>query len=76
MAFVEVSDTGLGIAPEDLPHVFERYYRGRSAARSKGTGLGLAIVRAVIEAHKGSVTVESSEGEGTTFTLSLPAAKD
>ena len=74
-AFVEVSDNGIGIAAEDLPHVFEKYYRGRGAGRSKGTGLGLAIVRAVVEAHRGSVTVASREGEGTAFTVYLPAAR-
>ncbi len=72
-ALISVSDTGPGIAPQDLPHVFERFYRA-DAARSRasgGSGLGLAIVRALVEAHGGSVSVQSTMGEGTTFTVVL-----
>ena len=71
---VRVSDSGIGIAQESLPRIFERFYRV-DKARSKetgGTGLGLSIVRHVAEKHGGSVTVESSVGEGTTFTVRLP----
>jgi signal transduction histidine kinase len=70
--FVEVSDTGVGIAKEELPYVFDRYYRSRRSWARKGTGLGLAIVRAVAEAHGGKVTVESSLGKGSTFRVMLP----
>ncbi len=70
-----VSDTGPGIPPEDLPHVFERFYRAdRSRTRrgSSGFGLGLSIVRWIIEAHGGHVAVASKVGQGTTFTLYIP----
>ena len=70
---ITVSDTGEGIAPDVLPHVFERYYRGDGPrTRGTGTGLGLAIARAVTEAHGGTLSVESAVGEGTTFRLALP----
>ena len=69
----EVADTGEGIAPDVLPHVFERYYRGGGArTRGAGTGLGLAIARAVAVAHGGDLEVESVPGEGATFRLTLP----
>ncbi|PAP77627.1 sensor histidine kinase [Rubrivirga marina] len=68
-----VADTGEGIAPDVLEHVFERYYRGEGPrTRGTGTGLGLAIARAVAEAHGGTLAVESVPGEGATFRLSLP----
>lgn len=71
---IEVEDTGIGIPPEDLPRVFERFYRvekGRST-ETGGTGLGLAIVKHVAESHGGSVEVESKQGLGSRFTLILP----
>jgi two-component system sensor histidine kinase BaeS len=70
---VEVSDTGEGIRPEDLPHVFERFYRGeKSRSRTTGgSGLGLAIARGIIEAHGGSIDVESLP-HGTRFYFVLP----
>ena len=73
---VEVSDSGPGIAADDLPHLFERFYRvdASRARRSGGSGLGLAIVQAIAEAHGGSVSVSSVEGEGATFTIVLPIA--
>lgn len=71
---VSVTDSGPGIAKEDLPHVFDRFYRtDRARDRAAGgTGLGLAIVKGIITAHKGSIRVESEPGVSTTFTFSLP----
>ncbi|HEX8072202.1 MAG TPA: ATP-binding protein [Pyrinomonadaceae bacterium] len=65
---VEVSDTGRGIAPENLPHVFEPYF----STKETGTGLGLAIVKKAVEDHGGTITVRSQPGAGTTFTITLP----
>ena len=72
----EVEDTGIGIYPEDVPHLFERFYRGRrdQAPDVPGTGLGLVIVKELIDRHKGSISVHSEVGVGTTFTVTLPAA--
>jgi two-component system phosphate regulon sensor histidine kinase PhoR len=67
-----VSDTGTGIAREDLPRVFERFYKVDRARAGAGTGLGLAIVKHTVEAHGGTVAVESEEGRGSTFSFSLP----
>jgi two-component system, OmpR family, phosphate regulon sensor histidine kinase PhoR len=71
---VVVKDNGIGISARDLPHVFDKFYRVRSAATKDipGTGLGLAITRSIIEAHQGRVAVESVEGEGSAFSLTLP----
>ena len=65
---VQVRDTGCGISPDDLPHIFERFFRGR-AHRVEGSGLGLSIVKSVVEAHGGTVDAESNPGEGTTLRL-------
>lgn len=76
-AFVEVSDEGIGISPDHVDRVFERFYRV-DQARSRqtgGTGLGLAIVRHVVNNHGGEVNVRSTEGEGSTFVLSIPLLK-
>ncbi len=73
---IDVSDRGAGIEARDLPHIFDPFYRGRRAELQQiaGTGLGLALVRQIITAHKGDITVASRPGEGTCFTLSVPAA--
>jgi two-component system sensor histidine kinase BaeS len=73
---IAVQDTGMGIAADDLPRVWERFYRSdRARERQSGhSGLGLAIVREIVEAHGGTVTAESEQGKGTTFRLTVPAA--
>jgi signal transduction histidine kinase len=69
-----VKDRGKGILPEDMPHIFERFFRGRNAG-SGGTGLGLAIARNIVQAHHGRILVESVPGEGTSVTVALPAIR-
>ena len=73
-ARMEVSDTGIGIPEKDLPFVFERFFRSDRARRAYtgGSGLGLSIARWIVEAHKGKIAVESTVGEGTTFTVTVP----
>jgi heavy metal sensor kinase len=75
MARVTVKDTGVGIAPEDLPHVFDRFYkasRSRMAGDDRGVGLGLSISKALAEQHGGKISVNSVQHQGTTFTVVLP----
>ncbi len=74
---VQVRDTGIGIAPEDLPHIFERFYRARTGKTTniRGSGLGLAIAERLVQAHHGSLKVESTVGQGTTMTVTLPSVK-
>jgi signal transduction histidine kinase len=74
MMSVMVADSGAGIAPQDLPYVFDRFYRGdKSRSRTTGgAGLGLAIARGIVEAHGGKITVESSLGKGSSFYFTLP----
>ena len=69
---MRVSDSGVGIPREHLPHVFERFYKVDRARRDGGSGLGLAIVRHIIQMHGGEVSVESEEGAGSVFTFSVP----
>jgi two-component system, OmpR family, sensor kinase len=73
-AIVKVSDTGIGIHPDDLPHIFERFYRAdRTRSRDRGgSGLGLAIVQSIVREHEGSIEVESTPGKGSTFTVKWP----
>jgi two-component system sensor histidine kinase SenX3 len=73
---IEVADEGIGIPPRDRERIFERFYRVDKARTrdTGGTGLGLAIVRHVVNNHRGEVTVTSREGEGSTFTITLPTA--
>ncbi len=73
-ARIQVSDTGVGIDPAELPHIFERFYRGSQAneARGSGSGLGLAIVHSIVDMHGGTIEVESRVGSGSRFIVALP----
>jgi len=72
-AVITVTDTGAGIAADDVPHVFDRFFRGRGV-RASGSGIGLTVVRELVEAHGGSVDVSSQPGAGAAFTVRLPRA--
>jgi two-component system phosphate regulon sensor histidine kinase PhoR len=76
--FLQVQDTGIGIEAEDMPHIFDRFYRGRQVSQSKitGTGLGLAIVKEIVEIHEGRIDVQSEVGKGSTFTVWFPVSKE
>lgn len=69
---VSVSDSGIGMDADDLPKLFEPYFRARSATGIAGTGIGLNIVKEIVELHGGSISVQSLLGKGTTFTVELP----
>jgi len=71
---MEVHDTGAGIPPEQLPHIFEKFYQAdnQRSARAAGSGLGLAIAKQIVEAHGGTISCESTPGVGTTFSIVLP----
>lgn len=71
---IQVRDSGPGIAPEHLPHLFERFYKVDRSRRDQGTGLGLAIAKHIVEMHGGEVGVESTQGAGSTFWFTLPSA--
>ncbi len=80
-ALIEVADTGVGIAPEDAPHVFDRFYRAdparaRSQQRAGGSGLGLAIARGLVEAQDGVISLTSAPDAGTTVMVRLPLWRD
>jgi PAS domain S-box-containing protein len=77
-AVITVTDQGIGIRPDDLPHIFERFYRSSDARRTlaTGTGLGLPIAREIVEMHGGTLGVSSVEGEGSTFVVRLPLSAD
>ena len=75
---VEISDTGIGIASEHIPHIFDRFYRvdsSRTDSSANGYGIGLSIAKTAIEAHGGSIRAQSNEGKGSIFTVTLPAAR-
>lgn len=74
---LSVSDTGVGIDAEDIPHLFTKFYQAKNVglARSKGTGIGLALVKAIVEKHGGTVRVHSVRNKGTTFTVEIPIEK-
>ncbi len=73
---ISVADTGIGISKEDLPFIFNDFYTGKDGQKiEKSTGLGLAITKRIVEAHNGSISVESELGKGSTFTIHLPTLK-
>jgi two-component system OmpR family sensor kinase len=74
-ATIEVADTGLGIPDDELPHIFEELYRGRSAKQVEGSGLGLAIARRIIQIHAGEINVRSRDQQGTVTTVQLPLTR-
>ena len=69
---ITVQDDGSGIHPEDLHHIFKRFYRSRFSEDKQGIGLGLPLAKAIIEAHGGTVEADSRLGEGTAFTMHFP----
>ncbi|MCX8126539.1 MAG: cell wall metabolism sensor histidine kinase WalK, partial [Dehalococcoidia bacterium] len=71
---VTVKDTGCGISPDDLPHIFERFYKADKSRQSEGSGLGLSIAKQLVEAQGGTIRVESQLGKGSIFTFTLPVA--
>jgi signal transduction histidine kinase len=71
---LNISDTGIGIAEQDLPKVWERLFRADRSRSQRGLGLGLSFVKAIVEAHGGSVLTRSEPGAGSVFTVVLPAA--
>ena len=72
---VEIRDTGPGIPPDDLPHIFEPLYRCHQTKSTPGTGLGLTIVKSILDQHHAPVTIDSQLEKGTTFSFALPVAK-
>ena len=69
---LRVSDTGCGIAPEEIPHVFRRFWRSDSSRTLPGNGLGLALAKAIVTSYAGTISCESTPGKGSTFTISIP----
>ena len=70
---IAVEDTGVGIPADELPRIFERFYKADRARSGEGTGLGLAIAKHIVQAHEGRLWAESVEGRGSTFYVALPA---
>jgi len=73
-AVLEVADTGVGIPADELPRIFDRFWRGQAAAQTSGSGIGLAIAAELVWAHGGTLTAASEPGKGTRLTLTLPRA--
>jgi len=73
---ITISDDGVGISEENLPHIFERFFRADTARDRTGTGLGLSIVQWIVRLHQGDIRVTSQEGKGTTFTVTLPLEQE
>ena len=76
MVRLDIADTGVGIPAHDLPHIWDRLYRGDQSRAERGLGLGLSLVRAIVAAHRGTVDVAAEPGRGTTFTVKLPADRE
>jgi signal transduction histidine kinase len=76
-ALLRISDTGTGIPPEHINHIFDRFYRADEARRrdTGGAGIGLSIAKTIVIAHNGSISVESEPSKGSTFTVSIPLSK-
>ena len=72
---ISIKDSGIGISPDDLPHIFDGFYRGKGSEVAGGHGIGLAVSRQIVEAHNGSIAVESELGKGSTFVIRLPAVE-
>jgi len=74
---ISVSDTGIGIPKDNVPFIFQEFFRASNAIdqKIKGTGLGLSLVKQIVEAHQGKISFETKEGAGTTFTFTIPKAK-
>ena len=70
-----MADTGSGISPDELPRIFDRFWRGRGATGVAGSGIGLAVVAELVRAHGGTVNAASTPGRGTTITVTLPRAE-
>jgi signal transduction histidine kinase len=71
---IVVADSGMGMTPEDQQRLFTRFFRTKAAAKIQGSGLGLSITKAILDAHNGSISVESEVGRGTRFTVTVPAS--
>ena len=71
MARIRIADNGHGIAPEDIHHIFKRFYRSGSSLDGQGIGLGLPLAKSIVEGQGGTISVQSDPGEGTVFTISL-----
>jgi len=71
---LDVADSGIGIPADELPRIFDRFWRGQAAAQTSGSGIGLAIAAELVRAHGGTLTAASAPGAGTRFTLTLPRA--
>jgi signal transduction histidine kinase len=72
MVTTQITDTGSGIDPKHVPHVFERFYKGAESNNPNRTGLGLSIVKEIIEQHKGTLAIDSIPGKGTTIKFHVP----
>jgi signal transduction histidine kinase len=68
---IDIRDNGIGISPEDLPHIFDRFYKSEKAHNSQGSGLGLSIVKEILDGLKETIRVESKPGNGTLFSFTI-----
>ncbi len=73
-AIIEIRDTGMGIEEKDLPHIFDRFYRGDKSRSESGNGLGLSLTLSLVKTHGGDITVSSTAGKGSVFRVNLPLA--